>query len=41
VLHLARLRRNRALFLKEFGPVAYENYLANCFWGVYMMLGKA
>jgi hypothetical protein len=36
----ARLRRNRAALVAEFGSVLYEIAAADCLWGVYQMLGK-
>jgi len=40
LLHLARLQRNRAAYIAQFGQTMYEVQLANCHWGVYQMLGK-
>lgn len=40
LLHLARLRRQRDAYIAALGRTVYEVELANCFWGVYQMLGK-
>jgi len=40
MLHLARLRRNRNTYIAKFGQTAYEVELADCYWGIYQMLGK-
>ncbi|HRW09637.1 MAG TPA: methyltransferase domain-containing protein [Caldilineaceae bacterium] len=40
LLHLARLRRNRDAYITQLGQTVYEVELANCYWGVYQMLGK-
>lgn len=40
LLHLARLRRRRSEYVQKMGRVLYEIELANCYWGVYQMLGK-
>lgn len=40
LLHLARLRRCRNQYIERLGRTLYEVELANCYWGVYQMLGK-
>lgn len=40
LLHLARLRRKREMYIAALGRTDYEVELANCYWGVYQMLGK-
>lgn len=40
LLHLARLRRRRNQYIAQLGRTLYEVELANCYWGVYQMLGK-
>jgi sarcosine/dimethylglycine N-methyltransferase len=40
LLWIARLRRDRARLIAELGPTVYGVELANCYWGVYQMLGK-
>ncbi|MEZ4862076.1 MAG: methyltransferase domain-containing protein [Caldilineaceae bacterium] len=40
LLRLARLRRKRDEYIKLLGRIPYEVELANCYWGVYQMLGK-
>ncbi|MEZ4727667.1 MAG: class I SAM-dependent methyltransferase [Caldilineaceae bacterium] len=40
LLRIARLRRKRQAYIAEFGRTLYEVELANCYWGVYQMLGK-
>ncbi|MBX3012638.1 MAG: methyltransferase domain-containing protein [Caldilineaceae bacterium] len=40
LLRLARLRRQRERYIAILGRVRYEVELANCYWGVYQMLGK-
>lgn len=40
LLHLARLRRGRVHYIQRFGRTFYEVELANCYWGIYQMLGK-
>lgn len=40
LLHLARLRRQRNAYIAALGRTLYEVELANCYWGVYQMLGK-
>ncbi|MCB0061379.1 MAG: methyltransferase domain-containing protein, partial [Caldilineaceae bacterium] len=40
LLYLARLRRRRNDYVNKLGRVLYEIELANCYWGVYQMLGK-
>ncbi len=40
LLHLARLRRRRNEYIALLGRTLYEVELANCYWGVYQMLGK-
>ncbi len=40
LLHLARLRRRRDAYINKVGRTVYEVELANCFWGIYQMLGK-
>lgn len=40
LLHLARLRRKRDTYITTLGRTLYEVELANCYWGVYQMLGK-
>lgn len=40
LLHLARLRRKRDAYIAALGRTLYEVELANCYWGVYQMLGK-
>lgn len=40
LLHIARLRRRRDDYVQTLGRKAYESELANCYWGVYQMLGK-
>jgi len=40
LLHLSRLRRLRQEYIAQLGRTVYEVELANCYWGVYQMLGK-
>jgi len=40
LLRLARLRRKREMYIAALGRTGYEVELANCYWGVYQMLGK-
>lgn len=40
LLRLARLRRKREDYIAALGRTFYEVELANCYWGVYQMLGK-
>ena len=40
LLHVSRLRRNRAGYLKRYGQAAYEMMLGDCLWHVYAMIGK-
>ena len=40
LLRIARMRRDRERLLAEFGRTEYLAELANCYWGVYQMLGK-
>lgn len=40
LLQIARMRRDRTRFISEIGEANYEIELANCYWGVYQMLGK-
>ncbi len=40
LLQIARMQRDRERLIEEIGALAYENELANCYWGVYQMLGK-
>lgn len=40
LLQIARMRRDRANLIGEMGEANYEIELANCYWGVYQMLGK-
>ena len=40
LLRLARLRRGREQYIATLGRTVYEVELANCYWGVYQMLGK-
>lgn len=40
LLTLARLRRKREMYIAALGRINYEVELANCYWGVYQMLGK-
>ncbi len=40
LLHLARLRRCRSHYIDKLGRTIYEIELANCYWGIYQMLGK-
>lgn len=40
LLHLARLRRHRDYYIAQLGQTVYEIELADCYWGVYQMLGK-
>lgn len=40
LLRLARLRRKRDDYIAALGRSYYEAELANCYWGVYQMLGK-
>lgn len=40
LLRIARLRRNKAKIIEQFGEVYYASELANCHWGIYQMLGK-
>ena len=40
LLRLARLRRKREVYISALGRTLYEVELANCYWGVYQMLGK-
>lgn len=40
LLHLSRLRRNRGRLIEKLGRTLYEIELADCYWGVYQMLGK-
>jgi ubiquinone/menaquinone biosynthesis C-methylase UbiE len=40
LLRIARLRRRRDEYIAALGHTFYEVELANCYWGVYQMLGK-
>lgn len=40
LLQIARMRRDRERLILEIGEANYEIELANCYWGVYQMLGK-
>ncbi|MEZ4622866.1 MAG: class I SAM-dependent methyltransferase [Caldilineaceae bacterium] len=40
LLRLARLRRRREEYIAKVGRTVYEVELADCYWGVYQMLGK-
>lgn len=40
LLRIARLRRKREEYIAALGRTVYEVELANCYWGVYQMLGK-
>lgn len=40
LLHIARMRRDRARLLAEMGPTAFATEFGSCHWGVYQMLGK-
>jgi ubiquinone/menaquinone biosynthesis C-methylase UbiE len=40
LLRLARLRRQRNEYIAQVGRTVYEVELADCYWGVYQMLGK-
>lgn len=40
LLRLARLRRRRNEYIQQLGRNLYEIELADCYWGVYQMLGK-
>lgn len=40
LLKIARMRRDRERLIQEIGLINYEVELANCYWGVYQMLGK-
>ena len=40
LLRLARLRRGRDEYIAKVGRTVYEVELADCYWGVYQMLGK-
>ncbi|MFN8441579.1 MAG: class I SAM-dependent methyltransferase [Caldilineaceae bacterium] len=40
LLQIARMRRDRANLISKMGEANYEIELANCYWGVYQMLGK-
>jgi SAM-dependent methyltransferase len=40
LLQIARMRRDRERLIAELGPVEYACEMANCYWGVYQMLGK-
>ena len=40
LLQIARMRRDRERLIGEIGEAIYEVELANCYWGVYQMLGK-
>jgi SAM-dependent methyltransferase len=40
LLHVARLRRGRGRFVREFGEQVYETMLGDALWHVYAMIGK-
>jgi len=40
LLHLSRMRRNRADYLERYGQAAYDMMLGDCLWHVYAMIGK-
>jgi len=40
LLHISRLRRNRAGYLERYGQAAYDMMLGDCLWHVYAMIGK-
>jgi SAM-dependent methyltransferase len=40
LLHVSRLRRNRARYLERYGQAAYDMMLGDCLWHVYAMIGK-
>jgi SAM-dependent methyltransferase len=40
LLHVSRLRRNRASYLERYGQAAYDMMLGDCLWHVYAMIGK-
>ena len=40
LLHVSRLRRDRASYLERYGPAAYDMMLGDCLWHVYAMSGK-
>jgi SAM-dependent methyltransferase len=40
LLHAARLRREKKIFIDRYGEAAYEMMVADCYWHVYAMIGK-
>jgi hypothetical protein len=40
LLHVSRLRRNRAVYLERYGRTAHDMMLGDCLWHVYAMIGK-
>jgi SAM-dependent methyltransferase len=40
LLHAARLRRDPARYLDQFGPAAYDIMLGDCLWHIYAQIGK-
>ncbi|NUQ33439.1 MAG: class I SAM-dependent methyltransferase [Planctomycetaceae bacterium] len=40
LLRMARMLRKRDALIAESGPVRYEAELAECYWGVWQMMGK-
>jgi SAM-dependent methyltransferase len=40
LLHAARLRREKKIFIDRYGEAAYELMVGDCFWHVYAMIGK-
>jgi SAM-dependent methyltransferase len=40
LLHAARLRREKKIFIDRYGEAAYQLMVGDCFWHVYAMIGK-
>jgi hypothetical protein len=40
LLHAARLRREKKIFIDRYGEAAYAMMVGDCFWHVYAMIGK-
>jgi hypothetical protein len=40
LLHAARLRREKKIFIDRYGEAAYAMMVGDCFWHVYAMTGK-
>jgi len=40
LLHAARLRREKKIFIARYGEAAYEMMLGDCLWHAYAMIGK-